>query len=290
MIIYSVHDLDDMKVIKWRLTDFCNYHCSYCIRRPIADPHTLEEDMSKSLNAVDEVVRIAERLNYRFGVPVKIDLIGGEVSCSDVTKEIVKKLGFSDAIGKINITTNLSRNIDWYTDLIENSKKKISITASFHPEEADLKTYLNKALILSKLCQFKCETVITQEATHIDEFVNFCEQNKIYYMCEENLFDESLRGQARRNTKQNYRYLVKTDEGNKYFYTRNEFIKQYAEDGIAFNTQGYKCTMWYDYVYVDRATVISCMGKVPIEKFKLLMKEHACPRGKCSLCGHLSLL
>lgn len=289
MKIYSLIDLDDMKVLKWRLTDFCNYHCSYCIRRPIANPQTLQEDMEACKKALPEVVRIAEHLNYRFDKLVKIDLIGGEVSCSDDTKEIIKQLGFCDAIGKINITTNLSRNIDWYTDLIESSKKKVSITASFHPEEADLDTYLKKALILSKLCQFKCETVITKEATHIDKFVNFCENNKIYYMCEENLFDETLRGQARRNTKQNYRYLVKTDEGDKYYYTRNEFIKQFGENGIAFNTQGFKCSRDYDYVYFDRDKVLMCDATIPAEKYKLLGKPRACPRGKCTLCGHMSL-
>lgn len=26
----KIIDLDDMCVIKWRLTDVCNYNCSYC--------------------------------------------------------------------------------------------------------------------------------------------------------------------------------------------------------------------------------------------------------------------
>lgn len=283
MKIYSIKDLDDMKVIKWRLTDFCNYHCSYCIRRPIAFSQALSYDMECCNEALPHIISIAKQLSERFNCKVKIDLIGGEISCSDTTKEIIAELASNDCIGKINITTNLSRNIEWYKEL---TNYPISITASFHPEEAILSEFLDKALTLSKLCQFKCETVITKEATHIDEFVSFCEDNGIYYMCEENLFDETLRGQARKNIKETPRYLV---NDKLYFNTRNEFIKKYGDNGIAFNTTGFKCSKDYDYVYVDRNKVVTCFGTFDIKDYNLNDKPRLCEKGHCTLCGHISL-
>lgn len=287
--IIAIKDLDDMKVIKWRITEACNYHCSYCIRRPLVEKAN-PENIKAALAVLPDVINLAERLANRHNMKVKIDLIGGEVSLHKETLDIVKGLGDSEAIGKINITTNLSQPVDWYLDLIDKSKKKISITASFHPEYADLDEFLEKAFTLSKVCQFKAETVITAEANHIDKFVAFCESHNMYYMCEENLFDPSLRGQAKKNIKEVARYQVTFDDGTEeYFNTRNEVIKTYGTEGMLIDTTEMKCSRDYDYIYIERDEVLSCTSSCHIRDFRLYPRPHPCPRGKCTLCGHMTL-
>lgn len=293
--IISIKDLDDMGVIKWRLTDVCNYHCSYCIRRPLADEGTLMNDMVRCITAIPGVQRIAKELNEINNKKVKIDLIGGEITLFNQLSMILAILYSCDYIEKINITTNLSRDIGYYKELAnvaKNKNKKLTMTASFHYEFTELDKFMEKAKVMNELLGtgFKCETVITKDNKYIDEFIKKCDEIGCRYMCEEDLLDKTKRGQTVRNYKVGNRYEVTMDNGEKLLYTtRNEVVKTYGEEGIGIDTAGMQCTRDHDYVYIEKNTVIPCRSKCLISDYHVSENLRSCTFGKCTLCGHMSI-
>lgn len=294
--IRRILDLDNSCVIKWRLTDICNYHCSYCIRREfIQSESNLTYDFSLCLDAVDDIVRLAGELNTINNKPVKIDLIGGEITLFKDLGLLLEKLYTSPAITKVNITTNLSKPVDYFLNLIsiaEKYGKKLSITASFHYEYTDLDTFMAKADIINKKIgtNFKCETVITEQNTQVQAFIDKCNELNCHYMCEEDLLDTSKHGEKIRNYKVGDRYLVCFDDGQELrFPTRNEVLKQYGRNGIAIDTRGLKCSRDNDYVYVEKNMAIPCHNMIPIKNYRVSECPQYCRIGECTLCGHMSI-
>lgn len=294
----QIIDLDEHCVIKWRLADICNYKCSYCIRRPLANiDKNVEEDFNTALSTLPEVVRIAKELYERNNKQVKIDLIGGEISIFDDLGIIVSELAKCECICKVNITTNMYRDIGYYLALCHSSfeyGKALTITSSYHAEHADLNEWMDKATILSQILgdRFKCETVITNVNDKVDEFISRCEAIGCRYMAEEDLFDPTKRGQTVKNYKPNYRYKVIDDEGKEgFFYTRNEVVKTYGENGVAISTCGKKCTRDFDYVYIEKDMGVYCLHGVPIKDYHVLESHRICGKSTgCTLCGHMSII
>lgn len=292
----QITDLDDSCVIKWRLTDACNYHCSYCIRRPLVkDAKQPKVDFDMCLEALPHVVRICEELNYINQKPIKIDLIGGEISIFDNLSTIFEELYKCIPVQKVNLTTNLSRPIEYYTklnDIALNYDKKLSMTASFHPEFTDLDTIMEKCKTLYELLgsRFKCETVITDCNNQVEEFINRCEALGCYYMCEEDLLDSTKHGTTVKNYKPSNRYKVIHDDGSIELYsTRNEVIKKFGKKGLAMNTAGMACTRDHDYVYIEQNVVMLCGFQSPISNYRISEYPRYCVRGECTLCGHMSV-
>lgn len=294
--IKSIIDLDDKCVIKWRLTDVCNYACTYCIRKPLVhDGHTLTKDMNACIDAIDDVKRIARELYEINNRLVKIDLIGGEISLFDQLNAMIGILFIEPCIAEINITTNLSRNADYYIQLCETAKKYnkvLSLTASFHFQYAKLDEFMDKAKIMHNYLEdnFKCETVITDGNEYIDQFISKCNDIGCYYMCEEDMKDKTKKGLTVKNYKSGNRYKVIMDNDEEILYTtRNEVCKRYGHDGFAIDTTGMKCTRDNNYIYIEQNMVIPCHTKVYIRNYRVSPYPKYCSFGKCSLCGHMSI-
>lgn len=292
----KIVDLDTMCVIKWRLTDICNYHCSYCIRRDfIQSESNLIYDFATCLDAADDVIRIAEELYTINKKKVKIDLIGGEISLFKDLGILLNKLYESYPIAKINITTNLSKPAEYFLKLNEiatSHNKVLSMTASFHYEYADLDTFIEKAKVLNEALgnNFKCETVITNGNEQVEDFIKKCEEINCHYMCEEDLLDTSKRGEKIRNYKVGDRYLVIFDDGTEKTYpTRNEVLKQFGKYGVAINTKGMRCSRDNDYVYIEKNMAIPCHNMIPIKNYRVSECPQDCRIGECTLCGHMSI-
>jgi MoaA/NifB/PqqE/SkfB family radical SAM enzyme len=292
----EIIDLDKSCTIKWRLTDACNYHCSYCIRRPfITDQPSGLLDMKECEDAIPQICRISEELKEINQKNVKIDLIGGEVAIYPRLNKILDRLYQCDAIGSVNITTNLFNTVEYYLDLFsvaDSYNKSLSMTASFHIEFAKLDEFIEKSKAINAKYhpKFKCETVVTPINTQYQEFIDLCEANDIYYMAEEDLFNQNYRGQKLSNKKTAPRYLVKDDFGNEeYFNTRNEYLKKYGVNGYCIPSRGGKCTRDMNYVYIEKNVVFRCTDQVPIEKFHVSKERRTCVRDSCTLCGHMSI-
>lgn len=294
--IVAIKDLDEMCVIKWRLTDVCNYHCSYCIREPLADKDSaLQYDWMDCISAIDDIIRIARELYEINNMKVKVDLIGGEISLFNGLYMLLGILYNSEYITKINITTNLSRDIDYYLQLCECAEihnKKLSMTASYHFQFANLDKFMEKAkLLYEKLGDgFKCETVITNGNNDIPEFINYCNKIGCHYMCEEDMKDPSKKGLTVKNYKVGNRYKVTLDDGKEILYTtRNEVCKTYGNQGVAINTTNMVCTRDNNYVYIEKDYAIPCRMRCPIANYRVSPKPQLCKHGQCSLCGHMSI-
>lgn len=122
----------------WDLHYACNYRCPYCWwhgRWPQLAA------MNQRLTP-EEWFRHWERIYKDYG-SVRISIIGGEPFIYPHFHEMVKLLS---ALHTMLITTNLSTNIDRFSEEIDSEKVKISPT--FHPTFADFDTFLKKCVLL----------------------------------------------------------------------------------------------------------------------------------------------
>lgn len=297
----SIINLDDSPlVIKWRLTNCCNYKCSYCVRKKKWDEISkLKEDKEIIKNTIPQIIRIINEKQ----VITKIDLIGGEVSLFDL-KELINEIkeGTNDLLKKVTITTNFSRSIEYYNDLIKycnDNKIRISITASFHPEFTNLNNMINKAkdLIKSNYLTFKLEMVSTNDNLDlVNDFINQCNKNGLIYFVDGDVNSTDFSNiiiQANEN-KPN-RYKIDYDDHIEYIKTVRELGLKYGNYRLI-NLNGYYCTLDYDYVYIEQNKHVGtlkdgfkCKMKEPIENFHFKTEPIICQNDGCSLCGAMSV-
>ena len=233
-------------------------------------------DDENCLKYIDDYNRIIDELKAKTNKPVKVDLIGGEVTILPYLSELISKL----KADRINITTNLSRPLP--------IDRRLSITASFHPEFTDLDTFFESvSYYKDKFKNFKIETVSFSNATHIDEFIKRAQEIGVAYMVEEDLLDTNKTGKACSSNKPKPRYLV---DGN-YYNTRNEFLKKHGENGWGVMITNEYCSRDVNYVYIEQGEVSSCNRLTPVKDFHVA-DYHKCYRGGgvCSLCGHITIL
>lgn len=285
-----IENLDSCAVVKWRLTDVCNYKCPYCIRKPLAQPY--DEDEKKCIEAIPHIRRLARELHKNTGKQVKVDLIGGEVTVFKQLGTIVNGLLEEECIEKVNITSNFSDN-----SLFDIASPKLTLTLSYHPTQTAelLADFIERAKELKPKVRFlKCETVATYEATHIDEFIKLCNEAGLEWQVEENLTDERCKGKGCRSKKPSPRYRVTDDNGEvREFGTRNEFLKKHGIKGVLVNVVGHLCSRDFDYLYIEQDKVQYCFGSQPVAVAQVAHGLHPCHReqGKqqCTLCGNISI-
>lgn len=321
MDIAAVIDLDDCESsIKWRLTDCCNFKCSYCIRRSWARVdqtiNELKRDYETAIRVAPEINRLIEELP---GKTVKLDLIGGEVTLLDLLT--ILKAITSSKLKRINITTNFSASFSYFRELIDLLYSRgtiLGITASCHLEFTNIDTYFEKLKRLNDECKgkvyIKGEIVSCQNNQDIiKEYIERCQKDGIAY-----IIDRDMRGPgfsreglicgASSNKNPRYR-IIKNDGTELLFKSRNEFItgtNVYNYNRHSFTCVGYYCTRDYNYTYVEKdihrgklsdtrkyglktEDPTNCNHECPVEQFHILSKPTQCLNYACSLCGHFSV-
>ena len=297
--------------IKWRLTDDCNYDCSYCIRKTFKsrEHQSIEQykiDEENCIKICPEVARIIKELpGY-----VKLDLIGGECSLLDlhtILDILFKECG--DKLKRINLTTNMSMSVDYYNDLTQlcySYGSEIGITCSWHSEYISLDKFIEK---FSKIKSPTNQKGIRIEAVSrldnqddIKKLIEVCEQNNYTYFIERDLFaskedKDKLICQASKKKKDRYKVITYDNETHMYK-TRNEFITESdcGRGDSRYQPNGYYCSRDYDYVYIDftkhmgrTIKPINCNEREPIENFHPLKEPLICNCSICTLCGQISL-
>lgn len=289
-----IENLDKNAVIKWRLSDACNFKCSYCIRKPLVKEVGKEDD-EKCIKVLPEIIRIAKEIYRNSGKKIKVDLIGGEVTVLPSLDKIISELTKEDFIEKVNITTNAE-----LIDVLKSvTNTKVSITCSYHPTQTK-KSIENWFYDVSLLCSIsryvKVETVAVKDAKHIEDFVRLSCEYGLDYQVEEDLFNQELTGKACSSKKKNMRYRVTDDNGVvKEFPTRNIFLKKYGINGCTIWTGNKECTRDFDYIYIEKDEVYLCSSKpVPVSEYHPVKGWHPCWRinngnPMCTLCGNLSI-
>ncbi|MCK9603702.1 MAG: radical SAM protein [Candidatus Omnitrophica bacterium] len=128
----------DKVSFSWNLIMECNYRCPYCWF--YGDWHR-QKTKNKYLS-LRELMKYWENIHRNYG-SAHIDILGGEPFLYPDFTELIKELSL---LHTVNITTNLSCNIDAFVKGIDPARA--SICPTFHPAFADFDAFLKKALLL----------------------------------------------------------------------------------------------------------------------------------------------
>lgn len=160
-IIQSCGDKNlDMVFLHWPLTNWCNYKCSYC--PVLRDVHN---DFKRPDHTVLHNLTLAriKKLSSKFNMCIT----GGEPTLHPQFKEITESLVHMDNCSNVAIFTNLSRSKEYYKSLEEIKTDKLGVCASFHPEFADSKKFIEKSLIVNKTSlSFSAQVSMTDNEEH----------------------------------------------------------------------------------------------------------------------------
>jgi len=294
--------------IKWRLTDLCNYKCTYCLRKYfIGDTEALaiKENWLRIVDVIPDVARIINELPGN----VKLDLIGGECTIFNLhylLEELFKICG--EKLKRINLTTNMSQSADYYNDLTELCYKynsEIGITCSWHYQFCSMDDFFEKFSKIKsptnqKGIRVECVSMINNQP-EVEEIIRRCEDGGFSYFIERDLraspeTKEHLIAAASSQKKDRYKILY--DNGEEQLYkTRNDFLtsnkffnKKYVE------VKNYYCTRDYDYVYIEidyhigrNSDSSNCKTKNNIKDFHPLKNPIKCLNFGCSMCGQMSV-
>lgn len=288
--------------IKWRLTNCCNYNCSYCIRKnKLDDIKNIKYDQQLLEETLPEIVRLILENNKT----TRIELMGGEVSILNLETILLKLFNSTNnLIKRINITSNFSRDISYYNNLIKICSEynvQFYATFSWHREYSTLEKFINKfnQLENNELTHFEIETVSqSNNIEEIKEFINVCNKNNIDYLVDADVKDKNCNELITTTNKRNkigYK-IIKDDGSIETCNSMRELIKNYGDyaKNIIY-LKDYYCTLDYNYVYIDKNLHIGynkwankCKIPEHISCFHLLKEPIVCPKG-CSLCGHMSV-
>lgn len=286
--------------IKWRMTECCNYDCSYCVRkRHKKDISLLNEDEEN----ISYVLTHITRLIHEKKVDTMVELMGGEVSLFNL-KNIIDTLytDNKEYLKEIFITTNFSLTTSYYQELIEVCNEhniKLTLVLSFHSEYTTLSDFIEKvkSLSLYEKTFIKLEMVsLVDNKDLVLEFINKCEENNLIYDVDGDIKESNHKDKLIIQSNNEPMYKVEFDDGSiEYCNSMREISKKYAN----YNTLcfiGYECSLDYTCVNIEGSNHIgfkegkfpNCKTCEPLENFHLKDKCTQCTHG-CSLCGWMSV-
>lgn len=159
--------------ICWRITDWCNYNCPYCIE--CVDHHYAKQP-KETQKTVEESARcIREKISNKY---VLFSLLGGEIGFYDLVSICRILFEGNNVHGVVNLTTNLSAPLENYISFCEQNygdKLKFKISASY--QWGDIDAFLKKANVLKNYSSFQCSTVVWSKTT-LDEVKKVAERFK----------------------------------------------------------------------------------------------------------------
>lgn len=297
--------------IKWRMTNLCNIHCSYCIRykhRVDITDACVKNDEDKLCEVAKDISNLLD--NTRFN-NIRLNLIGGEVTIFDL-KRILSNIT-TNKVKVISITSNFMRDVQYFLDLADYCHSRnieLSIRFSCHYEFITLDKYFEKIQQLKgKIDYLTCEIVSSSDNQELcKDFISRCEKVEVNYLLDADIRQKQAEARKRgllTNSK-NYdkrkpRYKITfTDGTEEIFETRNQFLTSKEIKGTKdlkfIHTHGMYCTNSYNYIYIEidkvngrRSLDSGCHELIPIKEFKLLEKPARCIGDYCTICGHMDL-
>ena len=124
----------------WDIHYVCNYRCPYCW----FNGQWHFRNNCKSVLEPEELLKGWRNIYELYG-PAYIEIVGGEPFLFPGFIELVKGLSIMHVL---NITTNLSSDVEKFAEQIDSSRVKIGPT--FHPSFADIGDFLEKAMLLKE--------------------------------------------------------------------------------------------------------------------------------------------
>jgi MoaA/NifB/PqqE/SkfB family radical SAM enzyme len=118
---------------------------------------------------------VLNRLRLNKMPDFNITILGGEPTLHPEFKYIVKDLMNNNKCSRLGVVTNLTRSIDYYTDILITDK--IFILASYHPEFAKLDVFKNKCRSIAdrKSENFKCSINLHYNKIYWEETIELIE-------------------------------------------------------------------------------------------------------------------
>lgn len=271
----SITDLDEFTTIKWRMTEECNFNCPYCIRGDSG----IKMDKERLLKEADFISGIETDR------PVKIDMIGGEVTIIPYLEEIYEHL--KGKVARIQITTNTSKPASYFNHL--NSIIETSLMCSWHPAGISLDKYMETVSHL-KVANLTLEMVSTRDnQDEVREFIGRTKDYNVMVDIDRNEPDLSL---IHLTTKRKARYEC----NGRLFYSKPELLDFYGNGKYVY-TNGLVCNREH-FIYIQNgcfdipsSTPGKCCDRVPIDgrsiNEALICK--VCTLDGCTLCGHMTI-
>lgn len=159
--IIKITNISKTLCLTWIINNICTNHCSYC-------PENLHTGTNHHYDWKHAEAFIKNCFR-RYG-NIQCNLSGGEPTVSPFFKELVNLI--YDNGGVTNITTNLVRSKDWWSDIAE---KLCSISTSYHPEfmqsEEKEKEFLEKVLFLHEKTRMTVRVMM--HPNYWDQCINF---------------------------------------------------------------------------------------------------------------------
>lgn len=219
--IISVKSINNKKyIIKWRLTNWCNYQCSYCIRNNV---------LTKKLPEIEKLFQEAKAINKILEnrkEEICLKLIGGEITFLPL-QDLLSCIS-SSYLKEVLITTNLSNNINYYKDLIkyfDSRNISYALTASYHDEFAKEEQFLNKVRALNNI---RVEVVVTNENKERSfELLKKLKEAKINYLFD---FDRTVEENDIRDIKEEINSIEQKQ--SQYEILLNTFEKKYCSSSF----------------------------------------------------------
>lgn len=149
--IVKIYNTVDFLSVYWKLTDYCNFSCSYCPSYLHAGDYAAARKPgyptdSEIMACVDTLKDIASTS----GKKVIVSIAGGEPTTHTMLEYIIDQLA---PLCAVTIVTNGSRPVAWWDKL---AKLPNAVTISLHPEftKMDKISQLADYLISKKVCVY----------------------------------------------------------------------------------------------------------------------------------------
>lgn len=142
--VVRVEPTTPMISITWMIGSRCNYDCVYC-------PVELHDMTSKhpNLQTLKQVWQNMHNKTKHHHLPYKISFTGGEVTANRSFLPLIRYLKEGEFnIGQLNVTTNGSASVNYYTRLAELVD---NISFSTHSEFFNEAEFFNKARLIDQL-------------------------------------------------------------------------------------------------------------------------------------------
>lgn len=255
----------------WHILNWCNYRCSYCF---VSD---LTSDFKDPSQTIQEYKLIISRLST-VDQPFEVCLTGGEPTLHPNIEEILESLSKIDNLQRVWFFTNLSRHLGFYNTI--NNFPKVTFYASYHPEYADLDTFIEKCVGLN------CEVHVSMHpdyTTQTRDLVNLLSLNSIPYKF--NLLDGVNYPQEFINIFDNDLQEAEDMIDLTVTYSDGRSVRKTDID-LILNTQnrfkGYKCRPNSWQIDIDGKIKNACTSKNASLLLKDITEDAVCPKDICN--------
>lgn len=298
--IVSIKNNERLLTIKWRLTMWCNYHCSYCIQ------NGKKESEKTDFNRLMKIAADVNRLIEESPRPVKLSLLGGEVTLYDLERLIAAIP--SRKLAKIALTTNLSNSSGYYVSLanyLHSRGVKFGLCCSLHTEHVSPESFVKKVAEIKSKATFdviKIESVLNPNTEKYAKTIEkLCTEYGIDYRFDyDRNQDDSYRSHKQNISKESHnRYTVTFEDGSvNTKLSRSQLINlgNGQTERSKFKTEkSFYCTRGMSFVYIDMDMAADQNVCIPREEYVSVNQYHIktepqlCHKDSCSLSGDVSV-